>query len=459
VVGYNGTHSGLTNKTTIFVILFSLVVIAVPNIHEALASHNANLIVSAENEIYENYFGGPMVIEVIVNDPNIMDIDESNDEPVVTVNGKNLRMVQGQFGMWYGYFADQTHATRADKTQGADSGRGLDFGSGCTATSASDVAGIDFSDTNGVYFPNQLDITEVPGELSDCFDAVSNPSVRTNHVTRENPTPSNFPTSEGGQLGITAGTWPFIQLYDFFPSGNVQVDYHIAGGRQSVVLIFDNSEEFINFEIGRTEYDIGDEVTIHITDFQLNIDPTDEDSWSFGTKPTTPTVFYQLFDEDGRTDADGGHGDVNLVPVLEELMFEDNGIFLLDPTPGTQTEVIVTLDDNHEQQIVGNTLNLITTVGGSIPPGFQPMTFVETETNNGIFTNSDHIHDANLNISLTANAGNSATIDYNDTPITISIVTRIPDLHSTFTNSPPAISVDSAEKQPKPLATLEKVSG
>ena len=48
-------------------------------------------------------------------------------------------------------FADLQAANAADATQAANSGLGLDFGTGCTAASATAVTGITLTDTEGVY--------------------------------------------------------------------------------------------------------------------------------------------------------------------------------------------------------------------------------------------------------------------------------------------------------------------
>src|SRR5574340_1587443 len=80
-------------------------------------SSNPNLYVSAENPLFKNYFAGPQVIEVIVVDPDINRLDQAYGEPVVTVNGKRLRMAQGTDGNWYAYFADRNQAIAASNTQ------------------------------------------------------------------------------------------------------------------------------------------------------------------------------------------------------------------------------------------------------------------------------------------------------------------------------------------------------
>ena len=59
---------------------------AVPGIIPAAEAANANLFVSAENSQFNNYFAGPQVIEVVVNDNDIRDTDQSKGEPDVTIN-------------------------------------------------------------------------------------------------------------------------------------------------------------------------------------------------------------------------------------------------------------------------------------------------------------------------------------------------------------------------------------
>ena len=79
-------------------------------------STEANLFVSAETSQYENHFIGSTVIEVVIVDPSIDDINIPRGEPDVTVNGKDLRMVQAVDSNWYGYFADREQAQLADET-------------------------------------------------------------------------------------------------------------------------------------------------------------------------------------------------------------------------------------------------------------------------------------------------------------------------------------------------------
>ena len=54
---------------------------AIPGVMPAAHAANANLFVSAENSQFDNYFAGPMVIEVVVIDSDISDTDEAEGEP------------------------------------------------------------------------------------------------------------------------------------------------------------------------------------------------------------------------------------------------------------------------------------------------------------------------------------------------------------------------------------------
>ena len=140
----------ITSLTLMTIMLAGGLTFAVPGMEPAFAA-NANLFVSAENSQFDNYFAGPQVIEIVVIDTDISDTSEGEGEPDVTVQGKDIRMVQATDGNWYGYFADLQAANAADATQAATSGLGLDFGTGCDAASAGSIAGVTFTNTEGVY--------------------------------------------------------------------------------------------------------------------------------------------------------------------------------------------------------------------------------------------------------------------------------------------------------------------
>src|ERR1700687_822484 len=148
---YNNILRKITSLTLLTILVASSAVLGFPNaLPHAQASTNANLFVSAENAQWNNYFAGPQVIQVIVADPYINRLDQAYGEPVVTINGKKLRMAQGTDGNWYAYFADRNQAISASNTQLGISGKGLNFGGFCSPLSTfSPKAGVTYTDTKG----------------------------------------------------------------------------------------------------------------------------------------------------------------------------------------------------------------------------------------------------------------------------------------------------------------------
>src|SRR5690348_6751309 len=240
---YNETIRKITSLTLLTILVASSAAIALPTAMPAAhAATNANLFVSAENSQFNNYFAGPQVIQVVVADPDINRLDQAYGEPVVTVNGKRLRMAQGTDGNWYAYFADRNQAIAADKTSGV-AGRGLDFGQFCSSDSTTSPS---FTDTKGFTVARHVTgSTDKPANAAAftiCSDLNGAAGAALEHVVRQNKTlthPNNAVTV--GQIGLgNANAWPIIQLYDFsaIPSA-VTVDYQKNGGDQIVNLTFD----------------------------------------------------------------------------------------------------------------------------------------------------------------------------------------------------------------------------
>jgi hypothetical protein len=273
---------------------------------------------------------GPQVIEVVVIDSDINDTDQGKGEPDVTVNGKKLRMAQAVDGNWYGYFADKVQAIAADATVGATEGAGLDFGQIVTPAAAKALNDVDFSDTTGVAVPRLL--------ANIAVDVPALADVGILNVVREAKDLNANPAANGGgpsvgQIGVDeAGEWPFIQLYTFSAGGNVVVQYNKGGGAQSATLTFDTVDQFASSSLDRAVYPQGAQVHATITDLWLNIDPTDEDSWTFGTVGTLSTN-YQVFDENGLAvgDVDSNTDTNTLTGSLSTLMCEDNCVLRFNP--------------------------------------------------------------------------------------------------------------------------------
>ncbi|MDE1863593.1 MAG: hypothetical protein KGI33_11880, partial [Thaumarchaeota archaeon] len=366
---------------------------AMPSAHAQVASH-PNLFVSAENSQYNNYFAGPQVIQVVVSDPNINRLDQAYGEPVVTVSGKRLRMAQGTDGNWYGYFADRNQAEQAAKTAPV-AGNGLNFGYFCGPTTdvSSLRAGMSFTDTKGFTIArNQIGSGNNTGAYSSSqaepaspfqsgfptgslnnvctlsrTPATSNtPAVE--NVIRENKTLNSNPSGYAANAKLES-VWPIIQLYDFsgFPQ-TVVVDYQAAGGDQVVNLTFDRiPSNLISVTPDRTAYPQNTQVFLTMNDPQLNVDPTEDDVWTWGANASNNTLYYQAFDRNANPRADGVVSTSttampgstvgtpamqNLIGNLTNFMFNHNGKFTLNPT--AQSNRVVDFQNFGRQQLVCN---------------------------------------------------------------------------------------------------------
>ena len=366
-------------------ILFSL--ISIIPILDAEASSNPNLFVSAENPLFENHFSGSMIVEVIIRDNDIRDTDEGKGEPDVTINGKDLRMVQATDGNWYGYFANVKKAQNADSTVGLD-GQGLDFGMFCDRNNT--TFGIDLSDSDGFFVPR-----------SDCS---ANIVPDMNNVVRNSKSINTNPAILPGQIDLDPIAWPLIQVFSF---SDVIIQYNAAGGTQTVDLEYDEIPN-ISLVLDRESYPLNSEVFVIINDFQLNQDPTDEDSWTFNIASPT-TTFYQAFDNSGRASAAGTNGLINLIPHLSSLGFENNGKFSVD------LDSVMELKSNSDQN------NELSIDDGSAPPDdfTQIVTFVERGPNSGVFENFDSSDQSTIGITKNAPRGKTGIISYNDDSVSV----------------------------------------
>ena len=263
--------------------------------------------------------------------------------------------------------------------------------------------------------------------MSSNIGGVTNLSGGTllNHVIRQNTTLNG--QAPGGKLGQIASNnvafsnaWPIIQLYDFSGIPEVvTVQYQKAGGVQSVDLIFDRIPgKFIRPVVIRPDYPQGAQVQADLIDPQLNIDPTTEDSWTWGTSRTNNTLFYQAFDRNGKPDADGTLGMQNVLGNLTTLMFDHNGKLTLNPRP--QGIKVGESQSNGIQTLFLGSDGLLRT--SSISGVSLPLTLLEVQPNTGIFADYDNSGIADIKILDNAQRDTSIIAKYND--ISYSVVVK-----------------------------------
>ncbi|MCH9657334.1 hypothetical protein K0U27_01340, partial [archaeon] len=427
----------ITSLTLMTIMLAGGLTFAIPGMEPAFAA-NANLFVSAENSQFDNYMSGPQVIEVVIIDSDINDTDQAKGEPDVTVNGKILRMAQAVDGNWYGYFADRDQSQIADSTA-TTAGSGLDFGQFCETADGVAATGVDLSDTVGFALGNTtggIAIGSANGGEITLGSTTCAPSAAFTplNVIREakdlnTNNAANPSSTTAGQIGVFegAGVFPFIQLYFLSPGGNVDVQYNKGGGAQSVQLTFDTVDQFAGVTLDRTVYPQRSQVHATITDLWLNIDPTDEDSWTFGTNAANTTsagAHYQVFDENGGI---GGVA-INIESATESLMCEDNCRMFIDTDAQNSGVPVLTIQDNDDsiltQLNTTSIANNATAFGvlaetAALGTGSVPVTITEQGPNSGVFGTYDEADLSVLKITTDGQRGTSASIDYNETPITV----------------------------------------
>ena len=376
-------------------------VILLTPISNVEASSNSNLFVSAENPDFDNHFSGSMVVEVVVRDLDLKDTGEGKGEPDVTLNGNSLRMVQATDGNWYAYFAHVDKAKIADSTVGLE-GHGLDFGVFCSAQTDISVIGISLTETDGFAIPRYDGLSGFSNGLasfSECTGTV-NDSQNVNNVIRNSKFINTNPSIPVGQIGLNSNAWPLVQLFTF---DKVQIQYNPGGkASQSVQLDYDEIPNiFLNLD--RELYPKNSQVFLTVNDIQLNQDPTDADSWTFGIDSNN--VFYQAFDNSGKNSANGGLGLVNLFPYLSSLGFEKNGYLSAGIGP------VIHLDTNSEQpdRFVTN----------GVEPFSDIVTLVETLPNSGVFDTGDYGDKSNIMISNDAPRGHADSITYNSKSVSV----------------------------------------
>ena len=339
--------------------------IAIPGVMpdvSAQPGETANLYVSATK------FGGPMILEVIVRDPNLSDTDEDESEPDVTFDGNDLRMVQASDGYWYAYVAHEASAKTVDSFNANGS---LDFGTFCDAEESKQL----------FYNGKVAGTTFVNG--NDCVAPERDQDV---NVLKSVKTLNTYPDNEYGNTDLShPDYWPFIQLFDFSDDATIKVVYNGGGSNQEVRLQYEDSmDDDASYSLDRSSYPHGAEVHLTINDNQLNIDPTDEDIWTFNTDADNLATYYYVFDESGASATTTSPIEVvDYLPTLQQASFGDNGFLIIDPSPNSDDDIIE-FKDNSDQQT--ETLSDGHALVGPI------VTVQETAPNSGVFSSTDNAH-------------------------------------------------------------------
>src|SRR5207249_2436367 len=209
------------------------------------------------------------------------------------------------------------------------------------------------------------------------------------HVVRQSKTLNTNAAGYNAAAALVAA-WPVIQLYDFssIPS-TVTVQYQKSGGVQSTTLTFDRiPQSLISTSLDRTAYSKNTAVFITMNDPQLNIDPTEEDSWTWAANASNNALYYQAFNRNGGLDADGGAGMQNLIGNLTGFNFNHNG--KLTVNPAVSGPRVIDFQSNGKQVLTPARGNPALVRTQSISASSEPITLIETgSVNTGTLGNWD----------------------------------------------------------------------
>ena len=182
--------------------------------------------------------------------------------------------------------------------------------------------------------------------------------------------------------------WPVIQLFDLTANSSPEITMRIGATERSVVLNFDTAEDVVSLTLDRETYPQSAQVGFTIMDPTLNVDPTDEDTWTWNS--ATGELYYMIFDDRGALAVDnlataGDLSDVGtganpgIIPLNDffgDIGFDvDNGTLTLSTDAGGVAIVEINADNPDQTQtaIVDSNPN-----GDDLVEFTFPITVVET---------------------------------------------------------------------------------
>ena len=108
----NELYRKLTSITLMTIMFAGGMTIAIPGELPTAVAQTGTLSVSATGS-----FGGPQILEIVVNDPSRDAVDAAVGQPDVSIDGNKVVMAQANTGKWYAYVAsdelDQVGVTDA----------------------------------------------------------------------------------------------------------------------------------------------------------------------------------------------------------------------------------------------------------------------------------------------------------------------------------------------------------
>ena len=267
--------------------------IAIPGETPVAVAQTGMLSVSV-TDAPSNSFGGPQIIEIVVDDPARSESTGTISEPDVLIDDNDVTMSQADTGKWYAYVISETGLTAANV---ADSG-----------------------------FPDAG--TTMLGD--DSF--LDNPPALS-----------------------TRSTTLVLQEFDFTDDSDIDV---VLGDETITLHYDADLDDLATVSTDRAGAPIGGQVHVTVSDFRLNLDPTGEDAWVMYANGTLASYVTGTPDNnnDNWVDTFAGKGGEFTVTaddgVVDIAADADGAQFVTLTETGANTGVFESQNDNDGSNIV-----------------------------------------------------------------------------------------------------------
>ena len=288
----NELYRKLTSITLMTIMFAGGMTIAIPGETPVAIAQTGMLSVSA-TAAPGNSFGGPQIIEIVVDDPSRSDLEATISSPDVTMDGDSVKMVQADTGKWYAYVASASGVLAANQ------------------------AYVDFPDGGSLLSdPNRfLDASATPGRTGGNFT---------------------------------------LQVFTFDDDSDIDV---VLGTEAITLHYEEDLDDLATVSVDRTGVPVDGQVHVTVSDFRLNLDPTGEDAWVMHTNGTLTSLVAGTTDDNtdnwltavivagSETGVFGGLGGKLTVTEDDEIVTITDGSVTLTET-GANTGVFESQNDD-----------------------------------------------------------------------------------------------------------------
>ena len=284
--------------------------IAMPGEPPQAAAQTGTLNVSATGA-----FGGPQILEIVVDDPSRDGLDPSTPLPDVRIDDNKVVMAQSNTGKWYAYVASDELTLEVSDMLGP-----------FNYMAATDAAFIGYGGSDAEFF------------FVGAGQFLSAKALGGNN---------------GGQIGAFDDDWPVIQVYGFKDDSLVDITHDA----ETVTLRYEaDLSDLASIRVDRADVPAGGQVHVAISDVQLNLNPTKDDVWYMWANGTTT---YGDFNPEATDRQDIFRGDTgrfsidNLDPITIGYVAGEGAMVEFEET-GPSTGVFVSYDTDGESRITVN---------------------------------------------------------------------------------------------------------